>query len=49
MEYPEIINLLENTQNQPSRFRAKNCVEVNDESRGTYTMLLIKLNLKLQC
>ena len=49
MEYPEIINLLENTQNQPSRFRAKNGVEVNDESRGTYITLIIKLNLKLQC
>ena len=35
MEYQEIINLLENTQNQPSKFRTKNWVEVNNESRGT--------------
>ena len=24
--------------NQPSKFKAKNCVEVNDESRGTYNV-----------
>ena len=35
MEYQEIINSLENTPNQPSKFRTKNWVEVNDESRGT--------------
>ena len=28
-------NLLDNTSNQPSKFSAKNCVERNDESRGT--------------
>ena len=31
-------NLLENTPNQPSKFRTKNWVEVNDESRGTYSV-----------
>ena len=36
MEYQKIINLLENTPNQPSKFRTKNWVEINDESRGTY-------------
>ena len=36
MEYQKIINLLSNTSNQPSKFRTKNCVEINDESRGTY-------------
>ena len=35
MEYQKIINLLSNTSNQPSKFRTKNCVEINDESRGT--------------
>ena len=29
MEYQKIINLLENTPNQPSKFRAKRSVEVN--------------------
>ena len=36
MEYQKIINLLENTSNQPSKFRIKNWVEINDESRETY-------------
>ena len=36
MEYQKIANLLNNTSNQPSKFRTKNCVEINDESRGIY-------------
>ena len=36
MEYQEIINLLDNTQNEPSKFITRNWVEINDESRGTY-------------
>ena len=36
MEYQKIINLLDNTSNQPSKFRTRNWVEINDESRGTY-------------
>ena len=31
MEYQKIINLLHNTQNQPTKFRTKNLVEINDE------------------
>ena len=32
MEYQKIINLLENTPNQPSKFRKKtNWVEINDD------------------
>ena len=31
-----MINLLDNTLNQPSKFRTKNWVEINDQSRGTY-------------
>ena len=38
MEYQKIVNFLENTPNEPSKFRAKNRVEVNDESRGTYNV-----------
>ena len=34
MEYQIIINLLDNTQNQLSKFRAKYLVEINDDSRG---------------
>ena len=28
--------MLDNTQNEPSNFRTKNCVEINDVSRGTH-------------
>ena len=39
MEYKKIANLLDdNKQNQPSKFRTKNWVEINDESRGTYNV-----------
>ena len=31
-----MINLWDNTPNQPTKFRAKNWVEINDESRGAY-------------
>ena len=36
MEYQKIINLLDDLTNQPSKFRAKNWVEINDESRRDY-------------
>ena len=36
MEYQKIINLLDNTPNQPSKFRTKNWVEINDDYFGTY-------------
>ena len=36
MEYQKIIKLLDNTSNQLSRFRTKNWVEINDDSRKTY-------------
>ena len=35
MEYQKIINLLDNTSKQPSKFRTKNWVEVNDDARRT--------------
>ena len=31
MEYQKIINLLDNTTNQASKFRTRNWVEINDE------------------
>ena len=38
MKYQKITNLLENeASNQPSKFRTKNWVEINDESKATYT------------
>ena len=36
MEYQKVINLLENTPNQPTKFRRKTWVEINDDSRETY-------------
>ena len=48
MEYQKIpvnnylLNLLDNTSNQPSKFRTRNWVEINDDSRGKYTNSDIK-------
>ena len=36
MKYQEIINLFDNTPNEPSKFRARHRVETNDESQETY-------------
>ena len=39
MEYQKIANLLDdNKSNQPSKFRTKNWVKINDESRGIYNV-----------
>ena len=35
MEYKKIINLLDNTPSQPTKFRIENWVEINNDSRGT--------------
>ena len=37
MEYQKIANLIDDdASNQPSKFRTRNLVEINDESRGAY-------------
>ena len=39
MEYQKIANLIDdNTLNQPSKFRTRNWIEINDESRGVYNV-----------
>ena len=38
MEYHKIGNLLDDASNQPSKFKTKNWIEINDESRGTYNV-----------
>ena len=38
MEYQKIANLIDDVSNQPSKFRTKNWVEMNDESKGTYNV-----------
>ena len=36
MEYQKIINLVDNTTNQPIKFKTKTWVEINDDSHGMY-------------
>ena len=38
MAYQKIINLLDNTKNEPSKFRTRNWVEISVESRGMYNV-----------
>ena len=38
MEYQKIANLIDDASNQPSKFRTKNWVEINYESRGAYNV-----------
>ena len=38
MEYQKLANLIVDASNHPSKFRTKNWVEINDESRGTYNV-----------
>ena len=42
MKYQIIANLLDSASNQPFKFRTRNWVKINDESRGTYTSNDIK-------
>ena len=45
MEYQKIIDLLENTPNQPTKFRTKNWVEMNDDAcwtRNTNSQMKLK-------
>ena len=38
MEYRKIANLIDNALNQPSNFRTKSWVKINDESRRAYNV-----------
>ena len=39
MEYQKIANLIDDdASNQPSKFRARNWIEINDESKGAYNV-----------
>ena len=51
MEYQKILNLLDSTPNQPSQFRAKNQIKINDDMMTGVerVTLILKLNLKLPC
>ena len=49
MEYQKIIRLLDNTPNQPTKFRTKkNRVEINDDARITYKSNS-QIKLKFEC
>ena len=37
MEYQKIVNLLDNSPNLSSKFKAKSSIEISDESQGTHT------------
>ena len=37
MEYQKVANLFNNESNKPSKFRTRNWVGINDESRGEYS------------
>ena len=44
IEYLKIVNLLDNKTNQPTKFKTRNLVEINDDACGTYnTISQIKL------
>ena len=45
MEHRKIINLLDHTSNQPSKFRTRNWIEINDESWGKYDNSNIKTSM----
>ena len=47
MEYQKMANLLDIKPNQPSKFRTRNWVKINDESRGTYTSNDTKFKLTM--
>ena len=48
MEYQKIINLLEDTSNEPSKFRTKKWVEINGDLRGRYSAdIQVKFNTSM--
>ena len=47
MEYQKITNFLDSKSNQPSKFRTKNWVVINDKPRGTYSVNRKKSNAKV--
>ena len=47
MEYQKIENLLESTSDNPSKFKTRNWIEINDESRGNYTNSDIRFKITM--
>ena len=48
MEYQKILNLVDNTPNQPTKFRTKNWFEINNDSRERYSTIS-QTKFKIQC
>ena len=47
MKYQKLINLLDNTKNWLSKFRTRNWVEINDESKGRYGSSNIRFKINM--
>ena len=47
IEHEKIINLSDNTTNQPFKFRKWNLVDINDESKGKYDDRNIKFKASM--
>ena len=45
MEYQKMINLLDNTSRKLSKFRTKNCVDINDDRIATYDKKILSLKV----
>ena len=48
MEYQKLINLIHDTTNQPSKFRARHWVEINYESKGKYDNKVLNIHDKVK-
>ena len=49
MEYQKIANLIDDASDQPSQFRTKNWLEINDESGGAYNSQIKFKTAILKC
>ena len=47
MEYQKVINLLDDTTNQPSKVKARTWVGINDESKGKYYNINIRFKTSM--
>ena len=48
MEYQKIINLLHDITNQPSKFRTRNWIEINDELEEKYANSNIRFKMQMR-
>ena len=48
MEYHKIINVLEDTTNQPSKFRTRSWVEINNQSKGMHDNSNIRFKISMK-